>query len=122
MGACAGLEAQRTIPHILFMAYQGTFAIITAALISGAIVQATAIAAVLVYSGVASLVLLKLIALFVPLRARAEDETAGLDIALHGEEAYVAADGFTGVPATREVAEAAGTFVLTPGVTANRTV
>ncbi|MGH8976935.1 MAG: ammonium transporter, partial [Acidimicrobiia bacterium] len=34
-----GLEAQGTIPHILFFAYQGTFAIITAALISGAIVE-----------------------------------------------------------------------------------
>jgi Amt family ammonium transporter len=37
--AGVGLEAQGTIPHILFMAYQGTFAIITAALISGAIVE-----------------------------------------------------------------------------------
>ena len=34
-----GLEAQGTIPHLLFMAYQGTFAIITAALISGAIIE-----------------------------------------------------------------------------------
>ena len=34
-----GLEAQGTIPHLLFMAYQGTFAIITAALISGAVVE-----------------------------------------------------------------------------------
>jgi ammonium transporter, Amt family len=34
-----GLEVQGTIPHLLFMAYQGTFAIITAALISGAIVE-----------------------------------------------------------------------------------
>ena len=33
------LNAQGTIPHILFFAYQGTFAIITAALISGAIVE-----------------------------------------------------------------------------------
>jgi ammonium transporter, Amt family len=33
------LEPQGTIPHLLFMAYQGTFAIITAALISGAIVE-----------------------------------------------------------------------------------
>lgn len=33
-----GLEASGTIPHMLFMAYQGTFAIITAALISGAII------------------------------------------------------------------------------------
>jgi Amt family ammonium transporter len=33
------LEPQGTIPHALFMAFQGTFAIITAALISGAIVE-----------------------------------------------------------------------------------
>src|SRR5262245_49067622 len=34
-----GLEAKGTIPHALFMAFQGTFAIITAALISGAIIE-----------------------------------------------------------------------------------
>jgi ammonium transporter, Amt family len=34
-----GLEPQGTIPHLLFMAYQGTFAIITAALVSGSIVE-----------------------------------------------------------------------------------
>ena len=34
-----GLAAQGTIPHLLFMAFQGTFAIITAALISGAVVE-----------------------------------------------------------------------------------
>ncbi len=34
-----GLEASGTIPHILFMAFQGTFFVITAALISGAIVE-----------------------------------------------------------------------------------
>ena len=34
-----GLEAHGTIPHLLFFSYQGTFAIITAALISGAIVE-----------------------------------------------------------------------------------
>ena len=34
-----GTEAKGTIPHALFMAFQGTFAIITAALISGAIVE-----------------------------------------------------------------------------------
>src|SRR6266568_5286136 len=33
------LEAKGTIPHILFASYQGTFAVITAALISGAIVE-----------------------------------------------------------------------------------
>jgi ammonium transporter, Amt family len=34
-----GLQVQGTIPQLLFMAYQGTFAIITAALISGAVVE-----------------------------------------------------------------------------------
>src|SRR5256885_8989859 len=34
-----GLEPNGTIPHLLFMCYQGTFCIITAALISGAIVE-----------------------------------------------------------------------------------
>jgi len=33
------LDPQGTIPHVLFFAYQGTFAVITAALISGAIVE-----------------------------------------------------------------------------------
>ena len=34
-----GLEPNGTIPHLLFMAFQGTFYIITAALISGAVVE-----------------------------------------------------------------------------------
>jgi len=34
-----GTDAKGTIPHVLFMAYQATFAIITAALISGAVVE-----------------------------------------------------------------------------------
>jgi ammonium transporter, Amt family len=34
-----GMEAQGTIPHLLFMAFQGAFAIITPALISGAVVE-----------------------------------------------------------------------------------
>ena len=34
-----GTETRGTIPHVLFMGYQATFAIITAALISGAIVE-----------------------------------------------------------------------------------
>ncbi len=33
------MEAQGTIPHLLFMAFQGTFAIITPALISGAVAE-----------------------------------------------------------------------------------
>ena len=34
-----GMEAQGAIPHLLFMGFQGTFAIVTAALISGAVVE-----------------------------------------------------------------------------------
>lgn len=34
-----GVEPEGTVPHLLFMAFQGTFAIITAALISGAVVE-----------------------------------------------------------------------------------
>ena len=36
-----GLNAQGAIPQLLFMAFQGTFAIITPALISGAVVDAS---------------------------------------------------------------------------------
>jgi Amt family ammonium transporter len=56
-------------------------------------IQAVAVAAALVYSGVVSFALLKLIALFVPLRADAADEATGLDLTMHGEEAYVHAAG-----------------------------
>ena len=34
-----GLEARGTIPHLLFMAYQCTFAVVTAVLIAGAVVE-----------------------------------------------------------------------------------
>jgi len=53
------------------------------------VIQATAVAAVAVYSGVVSFALLKLIGLVTPLRATVEDETTGLDVTLHGEEAYL---------------------------------
>ena len=52
-------------------------------------IQATAVAVTIVYSGVVSFILLKLIGLIVPLRASADDEEVGLDISNHGEEAYV---------------------------------
>ena len=53
------------------------------------VIQVTAIAAVAVYSGVVSFILLKIISLVTPLRTTAEDETTGLDLSLHGEEAYL---------------------------------
>jgi ammonium transporter, Amt family len=57
------------------------------------VVQGTAVLAAIVYSGVVSFVLLKLIALVLPLRATASDEATGLDISAHGEEAYLHSDG-----------------------------
>src|SRR5437773_717658 len=44
-----GLQPQGSIPHVLFFSYQGTFAIITAALISGAIVERMRFAAYLAF-------------------------------------------------------------------------
>jgi Amt family ammonium transporter len=40
-----------------------------------------------------SFILLKLISLFIPLRASVNDESEGLDISQHGEEAYLHAEG-----------------------------
>ena len=51
-----GLEAKGTIPHYLFMSYQGTFAIITAALISGAIVERMRFSAYIAFISLWSLV------------------------------------------------------------------
>ncbi len=53
------------------------------------LVQAVAVLAVMAYSGVVSFVLLKVISLVTPLRATDQDESSGLDISLHGEEAYL---------------------------------
>jgi Amt family ammonium transporter len=44
-----GMEPQGSIPHLLFMVFQGTFAIITAALISGAVVERMRFRAYLVF-------------------------------------------------------------------------
>src|SRR6478752_6872872 len=51
-----GLEAKGTIPAALFMSYQGTFAIITAALISGAIVERMRFSAYVVFISLWALV------------------------------------------------------------------
>jgi Amt family ammonium transporter len=48
-----------------------------------------------VYSGVLSFVLLKAISAVLPLRAVTDDESVGLDLSQHGEEAYVHAGGST---------------------------
>ena len=56
-------------------------------------IQAIAVACAIIYSGAMSFVLLKLVGLVFPLRASLSDEAVGLDLCLHGEEAYVHAGG-----------------------------
>ena len=57
------------------------------------VVQGAAVLAAVVYSGVVSFILLKAISLVLPLRATSDDEASGLDISLHGEEAYLHSEG-----------------------------
>jgi Amt family ammonium transporter len=55
--------------------------------------QALAVLATIVYSGVVTFILLKIVGLVVPLRANAADEMTGLDLTQHGEVAYLHAEG-----------------------------
>ena len=52
-------------------------------------IQATAVVTAIVYSGVVSFILLKVINIVIPIRADASDEGSGLDLTQHGEEAYL---------------------------------
>jgi len=56
-------------------------------------IQFAAVAASAAYSGIVSLILLKAIGAVMPLRAESADESTGLDVTQHGEEAYVHAEG-----------------------------
>ena len=53
------------------------------------VTQLIAVGGVIVYCGVATFILLKVIGFVIPLRASASDESAGLDITQHGEKAYL---------------------------------
>jgi len=52
-------------------------------------IQAMAVLTALVYSGVVTFILLKVINIVIPIRADASDESTGLDLTQHGEEAYL---------------------------------
>jgi len=56
-------------------------------------IQLAAVLATVVYSGIATYALLKLVGVIVPLRADATDEGLGLDVSQHGEEAYADGEG-----------------------------
>ena len=72
------------------------------------VVQGTAVLATMVYSGVMSFVLLKAIGALTPLRAAVGDESAGLDVSQHGEEAYVHAEGSAVVSAASDALDLPG--------------
>jgi Amt family ammonium transporter len=56
-------------------------------------IQAAAVLAAIIYSGVGTFALLKLIAIVVPLRAESTEEGLGMDVSQHGEEAYAEGEG-----------------------------
>ena len=71
--------------------------------------------AAIVYSGVVSFVLLKLIGLVIPLRADRADETAGMDLTQHGEEAYIHERGMTpSIAGLRPASATGGSYSKSP--------
>jgi Amt family ammonium transporter len=76
------------------------------------LVQGAAVLAAMVYSGVGTFVILKLIGLAIPLRVTPSDEIEGLDIVAHGEEAYNAMGG--SAPEPMEPAKGAAHPVFKP--------
>jgi Amt family ammonium transporter len=74
------------------------------------LIQGTAVLTAMVYSGVVSFILLKVIGLVIPLRATASEEAEGLDVTAHGEEAYMHVGG--SAPVMRE--KTAGQGSLSP--------
>ena len=57
------------------------------------LVQAAGIVAAMLFSGVMTFGLLRVIAAFAPLRASGREEARGLDVVEHGEEAYTTGEG-----------------------------
>ena len=79
-------------------------------------IQAAAVLTAIVYSGVMSFILLKLISLFIPLRATAADEATGLDVTMHGEEAYLHGERNTRVGRHRRLNKRCADFERPPRV------
>jgi len=57
------------------------------------LIQGAAVLAAMFYSGIMSFILLKVIGVVIPLRATLAEETEGLDLNAHGEEAYMHVGG-----------------------------
>jgi Amt family ammonium transporter len=56
-------------------------------------IQAAAVGAAILYSGIGSFVLFKIVGAILPLRADSAEEGLGMDVSQHGEEAYVEGEG-----------------------------
>lgn len=65
-------------------------------------VQAVAVVSVMIFSGIGTFILLKVISLVIPLRVGAAEEGIGLDISQHGEQAYSEGDGAILIPHTHQ--------------------
>jgi Amt family ammonium transporter len=57
------------------------------------LIQAFAVLIAVVYSGLMTFVLLKLVGAIIPLRANPREEATGMDVTQHGEEAYTSGEG-----------------------------
>jgi ammonium transporter, Amt family len=77
--------------------------------------QFASVLIVLAYSGTATFVILKLLALVMPLRITVRDEKLGLDVSDHGEEAYTHGDGAILVKPKVPLAARAAAEVVVPG-------
>ena len=71
-------------------------------------IQAVGVVVTIVLAVVATFVILKLVGIFTPLRVTAEEEEVGLDISLHGEEAYPDFIGSGYLPAMITATKAVG--------------
>jgi len=60
---------------------------------SQVLIQAASVLIVMAYSGVGTFVILKVLALVMPLRIAGRNEKLGMDVSDHGEEAYTHGDG-----------------------------
>jgi Amt family ammonium transporter len=69
-------------------------------------IQALAIAAALAFSGAGTFIVAKLVGFLVPLRANKAAEAQGLDVPMHGEEAYTDGEGAILIPVTSSPAAA----------------
>jgi Amt family ammonium transporter len=77
--------------------------------------QALAVVTVMIYSGIATFVLLKIIGAVLPLRAESSDEGLGMDVSQHGEEAYAEGEGAVLILPDRVTKPATSTSVARGG-------